>query len=202
VDASRAITLPGGYIRTWLNKLSLRLEMRVLLLVATIGLVGISTAVAQRNNQSKADAAMMKQFVGMWRLVGNRQRLADGTIRQGTLTVGYIIYTDTNRMCAVDMNPHPPKWTVENPNWNTTKESEALSAMSGFDAYCATVEINAQEAFVLHHVEVAAKPNLIGTTRKRSFTFEGPNRILLRIDSAELQAPVVEYTLSWERVQK
>jgi hypothetical protein len=79
--------------------------MRVPLLVVTIGLVGVSTAVAQRNNQSEADAAIMKQFVGTWRLVSNAQRLADGTTREGPISTGYIIYTNTNRMCAVDMDP-------------------------------------------------------------------------------------------------
>jgi hypothetical protein len=96
--------------------------------------------------QSQDDIA--KQFVGMWRLVSWPQRLADGTMRQNPLSVGYIIYTDTNHMCYVSMNPNRPKWNSA----RAPTESEALSGMgnTGFSAYCATVEIHANEGFVLH----------------------------------------------------
>ena len=57
------------------------------------------------------------------------------------------------------------------------------------------------EGFVLHHVEVAVRPNLVHVTRKRWFTFEGPNRVTLRIDPSELTPPTVEGTVIWERVQ-
>lgn len=46
------------------------------------------------------------QFVGMWRLVSWPQRLADGTIRQQRQSVGYIYYSDTNRMCYLNMDPN------------------------------------------------------------------------------------------------
>jgi hypothetical protein len=53
--------------------------MRVLLLLAAIGLVGTSAAFAQANKPSPDDAAMLKQLVGTWRLVSWTDRLADGT---------------------------------------------------------------------------------------------------------------------------
>lgn len=114
--------------------------------------------------------------------------------------VGYIIYTGTNRMCYLSMNPNRPMWKSE----TAPTESEAISGMgnSGFYAYCATVEIHAEEGFVLHHVEIDKVPNIVGRTRKRWFTFQGPNRVALRIDSPELTSPVVESTLIWERVDK
>jgi Lipocalin-like domain len=141
-----------------------------------------------------------KQFVGMWRLVSWPQRLADGTMRQNPLSAGYIIYTDTNHMCYVNMNPNRPKW-----NWATAPtETQALSGMgnTGFNAYCATVEIHANEGFVLHHVDVDKVPNNVGRIRKRWFTFQGRDRVSLRIDTPELNPPVVESTLTWERVTK
>jgi len=148
--------------------------------------------------QSQDDIA--KQFVGMWRLVSWPQRLADGTMRQNPLSVGYIIYTDTNHMCYVSMNPNRPKWNSA----RAPTESEALSAMgnTGFSAYCATVEIHANEGFVLHHVDVDKVPNNVGRIRKRWFTFQGRDRVSLRIDTPELNPPVVESTLTWERVTK
>jgi hypothetical protein len=38
--------------------------------------------------------------------------------------------------------------------------------------------------------------------RKRWFTFDGPNRLSLKIDTPVLIPPIVESTLRWERVTK
>ena len=155
--------------------------------------------------QSQDDAAIARQFVGMWRLVSWPQRLADGTTRQNPQSAGYIIYTDTGRMCYVSMNPNRPKWNLEgrvSARGYTPTAEEAISGITGLGAYCATVEIHAREGFVLHHVEIERVPNLVGRARKRWFTFEGPNRIALRVDPSENNPPVVESTLIWERVQQ
>ena len=83
--------------------------MRVLVLVAEIGLVGTSAAFPQGSKQLQDDTAMMKQLAGAWRLVSWTERLADGTTRQVPLSVGYLIYSDTSRMCDTIMNPNRPK---------------------------------------------------------------------------------------------
>ena len=59
--------------------------------------------------QSQDDIA--KQFAGMWRLVSNPTRLADGTTREGSNTVGYAFF-DSNggHMCFLSMNPNRPRW--------------------------------------------------------------------------------------------
>jgi hypothetical protein len=146
--------------------------------------------------QSQDDLA--RQFVGMWRLVSWPQRLADGTTRQDARSVAYLIYTDTGHMCYVAMNPNRPRWKSE----SAPTPEEALSGITGLGAYCATVEIHAREGFVVHHVEIERSPNIVGRARKRWFTFQGTNRVSLRIDRPELTSPVVESTLIWERVVK
>ena len=146
---------------------------------------------------AQSQDGVAKQFLGMWRLVSWPQRLADGTTRQALNSVAYIIYTDTGHMCYVAMNPNRPKWQSPTPT-----ESEALSGIMGLGAYCATVEVHATEGFVLHRVEIERSPNLVGMVRKRWFKFDGPNRVSLRIDTPELAPPVVESTLTWERVTK
>jgi hypothetical protein len=145
---------------------------------------------------SYAQDDIAKQFVGMWRLVGWPQRLADGTTRQSPLSVAYIVYTDTGHMCYVNMDPNRPKWKTA----GAPTPEEAMSGIKGFSAYCARVEIHAKEGFVIHHVEIEKTPNLVGVARKRWFTFQGPNRVSLRIDTPELAPPLVESTLIWERV--
>jgi hypothetical protein len=156
------------------------------------------TCSANAHAQSADDVA--KQFVGMWRLVSWPQRLADGTTRQDPRSAAYVIYADTGHMCSVGMAPDRALWQSE----TAPTPSEALAAMggAGLYAYCAKVEIHAAEGFVLNHVELDKSPNFVGRTRKRWFTFEGPNRVALRIDTAELTAPVVESTLIWERVSQ
>ncbi len=145
--------------------------------------------------QSQDDIA--KQFVGMWRLVSRTQRFADGTTRQNPISVAYLIYTD-GHMCYVAMNPNRPRWKSE----TAPTPEEALSGIKGFGAYCATIEIHAKEGFVVHHVEIERVPNIVGRARKRWFTFQGTNRVSLRIDTPELTSPVVEDVLIWERVAK
>ena len=146
--------------------------------------------------QSQEDIA--KQFVGMWRLASRPQRLADGTTRQGQQSVAYFVFTDTDHMCFVSMNPNRPRWKSP----TAPAPEEELSAVRGFNAYCATVEIHAKEGFIIQHLEIAQSPNTVGAVHKRWFVFQGTNRLSLRIDTPELNSPVVEDTLNWERVVK
>jgi hypothetical protein len=147
--------------------------------------------------QSQDDIA--KQFAGMWRLVSNPQRLADGTTRQGLNSVAYVFFdTDASHMCFVSMNPNRPQWKSE----PAPTPEEGLSAIRGFGAYCATVEIHPKEGFIVRQYEIDQIPNAVGRTTKRWYTFQGTNRMSLRIDTPELNSPVVESTLIWERVVK
>lgn len=135
----------------------------------------------------------------MWRHVSSPERLADGTTRQNPLGVAYIIYTDISHMCFVNMNPNRPIWKATAP---TPEEMVSGLGNDGFYAYCAAVEILAKEGFILHHTEIDKVLNAVGATRKRWVTFEGPNRVSLRIDPSQNIPPVVESTVIWERVQK
>lgn len=147
--------------------------------------------------QSREDIA--KQFAGMWRLVSNPQRFKDGTTRQGSNNVAYAMFdADASHMCFVSMDPKRPLWKSE----NAPTPEEGLSAIKGLGAYCATIEIHAKEGFLLRHYEIYQNPNAVGKVTKRWYTFQGPNRMSLRIDPAELNPPLVENTLTWERVGK
>ena len=149
-------------------------------------------------SHAQAGDPVAKQFIGMWRLASRTQRLVDGTTRQSPISTGYIIYTDSGHMCYVAMNPNRANWKSE-----TAPTAEgAISGITGLGAYCATVEIHSKEGFVVHHTEIDKIPNLVGLAKKRWFTFQGPNRVVLRVDAPELNSPVVEDTLTWNRVQK
>jgi hypothetical protein len=178
-----------------------RLLKHAVLFLCVVGLCGLGGARFETHAQPQQDdASVAKQFVGTWRLVSWPEKLADGTTRQDPKTVGYIIYTDNSHMCYVAMNPNRPKW--KSSAAPTPEEMASGLGIDDFYAYCAAVEVHAKEGFVLHHVEIDKSPNMVGGTRKRWFTFQGPNRIALRIDPQENRSPIVESTLVWERVQQ
>jgi len=146
--------------------------------------------------QSRDDIA--KQFAGMWRLVSNPQRLADGTTREGANSVGYAFFdANATRMCFLSMNPNRPQWKTE----TAPTAEEELSAIKGFGAYCATLEVHAKEGFMLRRYDINQTPNAVGKATKRWYTFQGTDRMSLRVDASELNRPVVESTFVWERVK-
>ncbi|MEQ1726924.1 MAG: lipocalin-like domain-containing protein, partial [Vicinamibacterales bacterium] len=111
---------------------------------------------------------------------------------------GYITYSDAARMCYVATNPNRLKWTSE----TAPTPAEALNAITGLAAYCAAVDIHLADGFIVHHVEIDRSPNRVGQDLKRWFMFQGPDRLVFRVDASELELPVVEDVLVWERVRK
>ena len=150
---------------------------------------------------SQDEATIAKQLVGTWRLESWTRRFADGTTSQFP-SVGYVIYTDTGHMCATIMNANRPKWKSDTGAPTPDEAASTIGNATDFAAYCSRVDVHAKEEFVLHHVEIEKSPNIVGRTRKRWFTFQGQNRLTLRVDPSENQAPVVESTLIWQHVQK
>ena len=50
--------------------------------------------------------------------------------------------------------------------------------------------------------DINQNPNAVGKATRRWYTFQGPDRMTLRVDAAELTDPVVETLFIWERVAK
>ncbi len=171
--------------------------MKRLAITAISVSLSFATLAFAQDHPSNDDIA--QQFAGMWRLVSNPQRLADGTTREGANSVAYAMFdANATHMCFVSMNPNRPRWKSE----TAPTPEEGVSALRGFGAYCGTVEIHAKEGFIIRNYEINQTPNAVGKVTKRWYTFQGANRMSLRIDPPELTAPVVENTLIWERVGK
>jgi len=150
-------------------------------------------------SRAQSPDALARQFAGMWRLVSNPQRLADGTTRQAANSAAYAFFdARASHMCFISMNPARPQWKSE----TAPTPEEALSAIRGFGAYCATIEIHPKEGFLLRQYDINQNPNAVGKTTKRWYKFDGANRLTLRVDPSELTPPVVDNTLTWERVTK
>jgi hypothetical protein len=148
--------------------------------------------------QAADEASVAQRFVGMWRLVSWSARSADGTTRPGITDQGYLVYADVGRMCAVMADSKRAVWGSDTPK----TVPDAMARFAGFVSYCARVEVHAREGYVLHHVDIERNPDIVGRVRKRWFAFDGPNRLTLKIDRAELTGNVVESTLVWERVER
>lgn len=160
-------------------------------LLAWVQLAGVSHA------QSADDVA--RRLSGMWRLVGNPQRLADGTTRQGANNVGYAFFDAAGtHMCFLSMNPNRAVWKTE----NAPTPDEGLAALRGINVYCATLEIHASEGYMDRRYDINQNPNAVGRTTRRWFSFQSENQMTLRVDAAELAKPVVETLFVWERVTK
>lgn len=163
--------------------------------IASILLVLIQLS-GQSRAQSTDDVA--RQLAGMWRLVSNPTQLADGTTRQGP-NIGYAFFDATgNHMCFLTMNPDRPAWKSE----TAPTPEEGLTALRGINAYCATLEIHAKEGFMDRRYDINQNPNVVGRATRRWYSFQGPDRLTLRVDAAELRQPVVETLFVWERVTK
>jgi hypothetical protein len=163
-------------------------------------IVSLLLVLSQLSGQSRAQSSddVARQLAGMWRLVSNPTRLADGTTRQGS-NMGYAFFDATaSHMCFVTMSPNRPTWKSE----TAPTPEEGLTALRGINTYCATLEVHAKEGFMDRRYEINQNPNAVGRATRRWFSFQGTDRLTLRVDAAELTKPVVETLFIWERVTK
>ena len=162
----------------------------------------VAWALLGGQSQAQSSDVQIRQLVGMWRLVSNPQRLADGTTRQGgngVANIGYAFFDQAiTHMCFLSMNPNRTAWKSE----AAPTPEEGLAALRGINVYCATLEIHAEEGFMDRRYEINQNPNAVGRATRRWFSFQDPDHMTLRVDAAELTKPVVESLFVWERVTK
>jgi len=147
--------------------------------------------------QSSDDSAIARRLIGVWRLVDRTVTYADGTTRPDPRTTAYIVYSDTGITCYIAMDPTRAAWKSE----TTPTPEEAVASITGLGSYCGTFRVNAKEGSVIHHMEIERIPNLVGRDRKRWFTFQDGDHLILKVDPSEFKAPIVERRLLWERVR-
>ena len=150
----------------------------------------------QAASPSPDDLTAARRLVGMWRLADRTVTFADGTSRPDPRTTAYIVYSDTGMTCYIAMDPTRAAWASE----LTPTPAEAVAGITGLGAYCGTFRVDAKEGSVIHRMEIERIPNLVGRDRKRWFTFDGPDRLILKVDPSEFRPPIVERRLLWERV--
>ena len=138
------------------------------------------------------------RFVGAWSLASWESRSADGgvTLPYDGRPAGQIAYTADGRMSAQLM-----RVGREFPDAAEATGAEMSAAiLGGFFSYYGDYTVDMEAGVVTHHVEGALLPSWVGSDRPRSFTFEGPDRLILSTEPDPARGGGAIGTLVWERV--
>jgi hypothetical protein len=162
------------------------------LLIALACLAGADTAAST--------ASAGGELVGTWRLVSNDDHRPDGTVTAvwGDAPSGTLIYAANGRMAVQLMDPRRRKFASEDRMAGTAEE--VRQAFEGYLAYFGTWRVDASTRVVVHNVEGASFPNLIGTEQPRTFVLSG-DRLTLSTPPMVRAGRRSTYVLLWERVR-
>ena len=98
--------------------------------------------------------------------------------------------TDAGHMCFLSIDPNRPQWKSETTPEERLSVTRALASRS------------ARKRALYSDITRSIKTPTQSARLASGGTFQGTNRMSLRIDTPELNSPVVESTLIWERVVK
>lgn len=110
------------------------------------------------------------QFLGTWKLVSWQIPGEDGTphFPLGRNAKGLIVYAPDGYMFAALMAPGRHEFAGSDPLGGSAYES--LGAMRGYHTYCGRYRL--EEGSVVHTVEMALWPNMLGSKQTRYYRFE------------------------------
>lgn len=138
-------------------------------------------------------------IAGGWRLVSFEARNSAGETRHplGTTPKGSLFYDDRGHMSAQLMDAQRPRFTAADRAGGT--DAEMRAAIAGYDAYYGRYTLEVQQGIIIHHVEGALFPNLIGSDQVRHFRLHGDR---LTITTPPMLVAGEEFTaiLVWERM--
>jgi hypothetical protein len=171
-------------------------------LAAGLGaLVTLSDLSAQRgDNSAVADSAAVRavnnRFAGVWKLVGEETRDANGQVvvrgaNGGNPRTGFIAYDPAGYMCVVLAWLKQPVLAGRQPTLE-----EARAALGAYNSYWGSFAVNESRSIVTHQTMGALSPAFGGTNQERKFTIAG-NRLMLQPPTASNGD---QRTLTWERV--
>jgi hypothetical protein len=113
-------------------------------------------------------------LIGAWRLITVEDRQADGTVLYpyGEKGLGYLIYHPDGYMSATVMAAERPPLAVRARPFELTPDQAAAVLRTMGSAYSGTWELR-DASTVIHHVEAALIPNMIGEDEVRPFELKG-----------------------------
>ena len=143
-------------------------------------------------------ATIRERLIGSWRLISYEIEAADGSVSHpmGREATGMIMYAPDGYMSANVMIPGRPAFSGGVASSATPEELAAAAA--GYFGYAGRFDVDEAASSVLHYIEVALAPNLLGTVQRRHVLFEG-NRLRLRGDAAPAGGRIAVPIITWER---
>ena len=139
---------------------------------------------------------MTSELIGAWRLVTVEDRQADGTVLYpyGEQALGFLIYHPDGYMSATVMAAERrPLATRARPFELSPDDAAAVLSTMG-SAYAGTYEFR-DESTVIHHVQAALIPNMIGEDEIRPFELKG-DRLYVYTNR-----PPVQTCAIWQRAE-
>ena len=155
-------------------------------------LAGLTAIAPVMHAGQRADAAAVKkQLVGAYKLVGYVNIDEGGHSTPSPFTIGQISYDAAGRMSAQLMRPDRAKMVPQK-----ATEAERAAAYSSFISYFGRYEVDVAKGTVTHHVEGSMSPNMVGAALVRHFEFSPDGKSLfLSVKSGER----VTGRLQWDR---
>jgi hypothetical protein len=147
-----------------------------------------------------ASRSLKEQVSGTWKLVSWKIEQANGELIDpplGPVPLGWIMYQPEGHMSVVLMRPDRPKFASNNLMEATPEEIKA--AFEGYVSYCGSYEVNEQERFVIHRLQLSWFPNLVGTEQKRFFEF-ADDRLILKTPPLMVFGEAQVHRLIWQHL--
>jgi hypothetical protein len=147
-----------------------------------------------------ASPSVKERFFGTWKLVSWKMEQVNGELTDpplGSDLLGWIMYQPEGQMSVVLMRPDRPQFASNNLMEATTEEIKA--AFEGYVSYCGSYEVNEQERFVIHRLQLSWFPNWVGTQQKRFFEFAG-DRLTLKTPPVTVLGEAQVHSLIWQRL--
>ena len=157
--------------------------------------IGIGALVASGAPSAQSEAN--SRFAGVWRLVGEDTRDAQGqAVARGPNAnsggrFGYIVYDPAGYMGVTLSWLKRPTFAGPQPT-----PPEALAALGMYNSYWGAFVVDEPRSIVTHQTFGALSPSFSGTNQERRFAIAG-NRLTLQPPSS---ANGDQRTLTWERV--
>ena len=151
--------------------------------------------------RSDEDARIEAALVGAWRLVSwTIEYPASGRVTQpfGAVPQGLLMYLADGHMSAAMQRPGRARLSRSDPN--AVSDAEKAAAFSGYLQYSGTWSVAGGN--VVHAVELAMNPNLIGTRQVRHVALEGDQLELGAEEPLEAPGQVRRHRIVWRRASQ
>lgn len=147
------------------------------------------------------DDRIAEALVGAWRLVSwTIEYPASSRVTQpfGAAPEGLLVYSADGHMSAALQRPGRARLSRADPN--AVSDAEKAAAFAGYLQYSGTWSV--ADGHVVHAVELAMNPNLIGTRQVRHVTLEGDRLELRAEEPLESPGQSRRHRILWRRARQ